>query len=625
MKKNLPVSIFLLLLLFASVQRVAAQFRVIGYMPSWTGDVNAVQYSKLTHINYAFLLPTATGGIQSIENPSKLQSLVSLAHSNGVKVMISVGGWNNGDDSGFETLAGNSSYRSTFVTNMINFVNQYGLDGVDIDWEYPDAGTSANNYVTLMTQLATEMHNRGKLLTAAVVGTGGNSILPAVFNVVDFLNLMAYDYNNYDHSTYAYAQQSMSYWRGQGLPQSKCVLGVPFYGRPSWETFAALVARGADPYADTYNGVGYNGITTIKNKTNLAFDQGSGIMIWELSGDATGSNSLVSAIHDVVLTHGGGNTTGVATFYKDCSYGGYAVSLPVGTYTRTQMIASGISDDDISSLKVQSGYKVTLYWDDNFTGTTLVKTGDDDCLVDDGWNDKVTSIAISTNTSATSILIQAENYNNMAGIQTETCTDDGGGLNVGYIDATDWMAYYNINFPVSGTYKVEYRVASLSGGGTVSCDLNAGSIQLGQLAVPSTGGWQNWTTISHNVTITAGTYNFGVYAQAGGWNLNWIRITPLSTAKVATTAGMVNSLIDNSVQTDKAFTIYPNPVHQQLNISNGGESLSGGIIRIYDIMGKQVVTARPAANQINVSSLAPGVYTLEFTKNGKRIVRQFIK
>lgn len=619
MKKNIPARIFLLILLFASVQRATAQFRVIGYMPSWTGDVNSVQYSKLTHINYAFLLPTATGGLQSIENPSKLQSLVSKAHANGVKVMISVGGWNNGDDSGFETLAGNSGYRNTFVTNMINFVNQYGLDGVDIDWEYPDAGASANNYVTLMTQLATEMHNRGKLLTAAVVGTGGGSILASVFNVVDFLNLMAYDYNNYDHSTYSYAQQSMSEWRGRGLPQNKCVLGVPFYGRPSWETFAQLVARGADPYADTYSGVGYNGITTIKNKTNLAFDQGSGVMIWELSGDATGANSLLSAIHEVVLNHGGGGTTGVATFYKDCNYSGTAVSLPAGSYTMAQLIAKGIGDDALSSLKVQSGYKVTLYWDDNFTGTTLVKTGDDECLVDDGWNDKVTSLVISTNTSSSGTLIQAENYNNMAGIQTEACTDAGGGLNVGYIDATDWMAYYNINFPVTGTYKVEYRVASLNGGGRVSCDLNGGAIQLGAVDVPNTGGWQNWTTISHNVTVNAGTYNFGAYAQAGGWNLNWIRITPVSTTRMATTTELVSSL-----PTGKGFTIYPNPVRQQLNIMSG-ESLSGGIIRIYDMMGKQVITGRAATNQINVSSLTPGVYTLEFTKDGKKITRQFIK
>lgn len=625
MIKNLG-KVLLFSLLFASAQRATAQFKVIGYMPSWAGDINTVQYSKLTHINYAFILPTATGELYGNDNPSKLSSLVTKAHQNGVKVMISVGGWNDGNDSGFEQLAANSTYRNAFVNNIIGFVNQYGLDGVDIDWEYPDNGASANNYVTLMTQLSTEMHNRGKLLTAAVVGENGGSILNAVFNVVDFLNLMAYDYNNYDHSTYTYAQNSINYWRGRGLPKEKCVLGVPFYGRPSWETYAQLVNRGANPYSDTYNGVGYNGITTIKSKTNLAFDQGNGIMIWELSGDfnAGNPNSLLSAINEVVINRGGGGT-GVATFYKDCSYAGTAVSLPAGSYTRAQLIAKGINDDEISSLKVQSGYKVTLYWDDNFTGSTLVKTGDDDCLVDDGWNDKVTSLVISTNTSTTGVLIQAENYSNMAGIQTEACTDEGGGSNVGYIDATDWMAYYNINFPVTGTYKVEYRVASLSGGGVVSCDLNAGSIQLGQVSIPSTGGWQNWTTVSHNVTITAGTYNFGVYAQAGGWNLNWVRITPLSGAKISTTNEMVSNLINNSIQSGKAFTIYPNPVQQTLNIANGGESLAGGIIRIYDISGKQVVTARAASNQINVSALRSGVYTLEYIKGDKKITRQFIK
>lgn len=297
----------LLAILFVCTLQTVAQtpFRVIGYMPSWAGNVNQVQYSKLTHINYAFLLPTNTGGLQAIDNPAKLQSLVSTAHANNVKVLISVGGWNNGDDSGFEGLAANSTYRNNFVTNMINFVNQYGLDGVDIDWEYPDPGASANNYVTLMTQLSTEMHNRGKLLTGAIVGSGGASILNSAFTLVDFYNLMAYDYNNFDHSTYTYASQSVSYWRGRGLPASKTVLGVPFYGRPTWESYAQLVARGANPYADVFDNVGYNGITTIKQKTNLAFDQGSGVMIWELSQDATGANSLVSAIHEVVLTRTG--------------------------------------------------------------------------------------------------------------------------------------------------------------------------------------------------------------------------------------------------------------------------------------------------------------------------------
>jgi beta-glucanase (GH16 family) len=121
--------------------------------------------------------------------------------------------------------------------------------------------------------------------------------------------------------------------------------------------------------------------------------------------------------------------------------------------------------------------------------------------------------------------IEAESYSAMAGVQTEACSE--GGLDVGWIDANDWMAYNSINFPSSGSYKVEYRVASLNGGGALSLDLNAGSIQLGSLNVPSTGGWQNWTTISHTVNINAGTYNVGVFAKAGGWNLNWIRFTKL--------------------------------------------------------------------------------------------------
>jgi hypothetical protein len=221
-------------------------------------------------------------------------------------------------------------------------------------------------------------------------------------------------------------------------------------------------------------------------------------------------------------------------------------------------------------------------------------------------------------------LIQAESYSNMAGVQTEATTDAGGGTNVGWIDAGDWMAYSPIVFPTSGTYKIEYRVASLNGGGRLSLDLNAGAIVLGELAVPSTGGWQNWTTISHNVTVNAGTYTPGIYAVAGGWNLNWIRITPLSTAKVAANADMVNNLIDNSVQSGKAFTIYPNPVKQQLSILSG-ESLSGGLIRIFDISGKQVMTARPASTNINVSALAPGIYTLIFTKRKTRITKEFVK
>ncbi|WP_217604589.1 glycosyl hydrolase family 18 protein [Chitinophaga sp. GbtcB8] len=337
-----------------------AQFKVVGYMPSWSGDVNAIQYSKLTHINYAFLLPTTTGGFQAIENPGKLQSLVSLGHANGVKVLIAVGGWNDGNDGGFESTAGNSSYRTAFVNNILSFINQYGLDGVDIDWEYPDQGASANNYVALMTQLAGALHAQGKLLTSAVVGTGGESILPAVFSQVDFLNLMAYDFNNYDHSTYNYASQSLAYWKGKGLPASKAVLGVPFYGRPSWESYATLIARGASPYSDTYNGVGYNGITTIKSKTDLAYTQGGGIMMWELSQDAVGTYSLLSAIHDEVLANGGNGGNHAPTVNITSPAGNASFTAPA-----TVTINANASDQDGSITKVEFYNGATKLGEDN--------------------------------------------------------------------------------------------------------------------------------------------------------------------------------------------------------------------------------------------------------------------
>jgi hypothetical protein len=92
-------------------------------------------------------------------------------------------------------------------------------------------------------------------------------------------------------------------------------------------------------------------------------------------------------------------TSAVATFYKDINFGGYAVSLPVGSYTLSALQAKGILNDDITSLKVTSGYRVVLYADNNFTGATLTKTADDASLVDDGWNDQVSSLVISANTT----------------------------------------------------------------------------------------------------------------------------------------------------------------------------------------------------------------------------------
>jgi chitinase len=320
-------------------------FRSVGYMPSWSGNVNSIQYTKLTHINYAFALPNSNGTLQAIPDQNKLRSLVTLGHNNGVKVSLAIGGWNDGNDSAFEALAGNAGSRTTFVNSVINVINQFGLDGVDIDWEYPDPGTSGNNFTALMQQLSTALHNQGKLLTAAVVSGGGtaNGVQPAVFGVVDWLNIMAYDGGS-PHAGYDWSIQSANGWKARGLPANKTVLGVPFYSRPGYLTYAQIVAMNpANANVDCVNSGGqqcYNGIPTIKRKTQWAMANAGGIMNWELSQDTSGATSLVSAIYEVATGStpppGGGRTgaiTGIAGKCVDVAGANSANGTAVQIYT----------------------------------------------------------------------------------------------------------------------------------------------------------------------------------------------------------------------------------------------------------------------------------------------------
>ncbi|MDO8342104.1 MAG: carbohydrate-binding protein [Cellvibrio sp.] len=132
------------------------------------------------------------------------------------------------------------------------------------------------------------------------------------------------------------------------------------------------------------------------------------------------------------------------------------------------------------------------------------------------------------NTPAT---IQAEAYSHMNGVQLEATSDTGGGQNVGWIDANDWLSYSNnpVNIATAGAYDIEYRIASQSGGGTITFEEAGGTPGYGSIAVPGTGGWQTWRTIKQRITLSAGVHRFGIKANTGGFNINWFRIVPVQT------------------------------------------------------------------------------------------------
>ena len=469
-RKNVLLVILLCLYLLPTLRLQAQNFKVVGYMPSWSGTASDIQYDKVTHINYAFIRPTTTGGLTAIDNPSKLQSIVSLAHANGVKVGIAVGGWSDLNNADFQSMAANASYRTAFVNNLLSLCQTYQLDGVDLDWEYPIDGQDPANFTTLMTQLGNALHAQGKFLTAAVSAQGyyAGGIQNAVFNAVDFLNIMVYDGGSgADHSPYSYAVSSLDYWANRGLPASKTVLGVPFYARPSWKSFRQLVSEGANPNLDTHNGDYYNGINTIKQKTNLAFDRNiGGVMIWELSQDATGGNSLLSAIKQVVDERSGSST--------QSPYGGTVRNIP-GT---------------IEAEHYDNGGEGVAYHD------------------------------LSSGNSGGAL--RSDN------VDIEATTDTGGGQNIGWIQAGEWLEY-TVNVTTAGVQTIQARVAATAAGKTFHLELDGANIS-GTLTVPNTGAWQTWQTVTATTpSLTTGQKVLRIVMDAGDFNINKVTFSSSTT------------------------------------------------------------------------------------------------
>jgi phosphatidylserine/phosphatidylglycerophosphate/cardiolipin synthase-like enzyme len=127
-------------------------------------------------------------------------------------------------------------------------------------------------------------------------------------------------------------------------------------------------------------------------------------------------------------------------------------------------------------------------------------------------------------TSATNL---GGKYRTNTAVDIESTTDAGGGYDVGWVAAGEWMKY-TVNVTTGGTYDIEFRMASSGGGRTFHLEINGTNVT-GSLTVPNTGGWQTWTTVKKTgVTLNAGTQVWTFVADSGGsgsfGNLNYIRI-----------------------------------------------------------------------------------------------------
>ncbi|KAH7882390.1 glycoside hydrolase family 18 protein [Phlebopus sp. FC_14] len=305
--------------------------------------VSDVQWSKYTHVAFFAVSPSPSLTLDlSTTDPSTISDFVSTAHSNGVKALLTVGGW---DGSMYWSSSVDSAQnRSTFATAVLQVVNSYGFDGVDFDWEYPNKqGVGCNTinsndtanfleFITEMRQQASNITYSAAVSVAPFYDTNGqpSTDLSDFAQQLDWIEIMNYDvYGSFSTVTgpnsplndtcassgnqQGSAVSAVASWTKAGIPANKIVLGVAAYGHSFSVPSSTAVVNGnqltvytsfnkaSEPAGDAWDDV--TGTTDICGNPNPA----SGVyQFWGLVGYG-------------FLNQDGSVASGKLSLYDDCS------------------------------------------------------------------------------------------------------------------------------------------------------------------------------------------------------------------------------------------------------------------------------------------------------------------
>ncbi|TJY42580.1 glycoside hydrolase family 18 protein [Cohnella pontilimi] len=403
-------------------------YKIVGYYTSWSAysgyQALEIDAKKLSHINYAFAdicwdnqhgnpnagatwscqdvngdISMPNGSIVlgdpwiDVQKPNEgetwsdpirgnFSQLMKLKQANPhLQTLISVGGWTWSNR--FSDVAASAQTREQFADSAVDFLRKYHFDGVDLDWEYPVGGgldgnsarpEDKQNYTLLLQNVRKKLDAAGKadgkhyLLTIASGASQSfvnHTELKKIAKVVDWINIMTYDFNGTWQKTSAHnaplyddpaakaagvnsgsVHSAVRQHLGAGVPAGKLVLGMPFYGH-GWDGCPALnngeyqVCAGGSAAAGSVNFsvlqdqyINKNGYTRywndkskvpfLYNPTNgtfisyddeqsvghktayIASNKLAGAMFWELGGDR--NNTLLSKLAADLLSqkkHGG--------------------------------------------------------------------------------------------------------------------------------------------------------------------------------------------------------------------------------------------------------------------------------------------------------------------------------
>ena len=306
---------------------------VMGYYPGWKKSEfshTLIDFKDLTHIAHAFTRPDSEGNLV-VDSQYLYPELVSAAHTNSVKVIMSIGGWGNCD--GFPPTAASPEKRARFIGQIVNFCLQNGYDGVDIDWEFVSNEQERENFSALIKEMSAALRAQTPPLLLTMASPSGPYWgrwinFEELHPYFDYISLMTYDYHGpwTDHSGHnspLYTCQndpcgsfddSFTYALIREIPLNKLLLGIPFYGRsfdtgrlyrPStksdyynYSDVQKLLASGWKYNWDFCSQVpyllspgkktllSYDDIRSVFRKCKYVIDKGAaGVIIWEITAD----------------------------------------------------------------------------------------------------------------------------------------------------------------------------------------------------------------------------------------------------------------------------------------------------------------------------------------------------